>query len=142
MDERQQTSLESGRTGLSENESRGAGIDAAASTARARERGHAHDRLPAFDPAAAGVARRGGPAGAVTRQLEVAVTVTARPAGMKLKEMKFLDVASSPALAPLYALLQISAHNALATRSSNVKITGREFDLRQIYRLDNIMPVP
>jgi len=61
---------------------------------------------------------------------------------MKLKEMKFLDVASSPALAPLYALLQLSAHNALATRSSNVKITGREFDLRQIYRLDNIMPVP
>lgn len=116
--------LEFGRTGLGESEARAAGMDAAATTVRAATRAAYMRGAPGvpegeitlkivYQPSTRRLlgCQAWGPAGAVTGQLDVAVTACS--AGMKLEDVEHLDLAYSPALAPLYEPLQIAAHNAL-----------------------------
>jgi NADPH-dependent 2,4-dienoyl-CoA reductase/sulfur reductase-like enzyme len=109
--------MEYGRTGLSLEQARAAGFDAAALTVEAASRAGYMQPQPVrcrlvYQPStgrALGVHFAGPPA-TVAGRLDTAAAVLT--AGLRLDEIEMLDCAYSPALAPLYEPLLIAAHNA------------------------------
>ncbi len=110
--------LEWGRTGLSLDQARAAGFDAAASTVTANSQAPYLDPQPitlqlVFQPSTRrllGCHLRGAPATVAGR---LATAATALAAGLTLDQLESLDLPYAPALAPLYEPLLIAAHNAL-----------------------------
>ncbi|MGN6592665.1 MAG: FAD-dependent oxidoreductase [Terriglobales bacterium] len=108
---------EYGRTGLSLEQARAAGFDAAALTVEAASRAgymqpEAISCRLVYQPStgrALGVHFAGAP-GTLAGRLDTAAAVLT--AGLRLEEIEMLDCAYSPALAPLYEPLLIAAHNA------------------------------
>ena len=110
--------LEWGRTGLSLEQARAAGFDAAAVAVTASSQAGYLDPRPVtlqlvYQPSTGkllGCHLRGAP-GTVAGRLATAASALA--AGMTLDQLATLDLPYAPALAPVYEPLLIAAHNAL-----------------------------